>query len=61
MFCSKPEVVNENYYVTDADIKIVNPDGGILDVSAIELPSDGDLEQLQGQTGRALSYSQNNG
>ena len=61
VFCSKPEVVNENYYVTDADIKIVNPDGGILDVSAIELPSDGDLEQLQGQTGRVLSYSQNNG
>jgi predicted P-loop ATPase len=61
VFCSKPEVVNENYYVTDADIKIVNPDCGTLDVSAIELPSDGDLEKLQGQTGRSLSFSQNNG
>ena len=47
--------------MADADIKIVNPDGGVLDVSSIELPSDCNLEQLQEKTGRLLSYSQNNG
>jgi hypothetical protein len=61
VFCSKPHVASENYYVADADIKIVNPDGGVLDVSSLELPSDHDLKQLQNRTGRVLSYSKENG
>ena len=61
VFCSKPQVAIENYYVADADIKIVNPDGGLLNVSSIELPSDHDLKQLQNRTGRVLSYSKENG
>ena len=61
VFCSKPEVANENYYVADAHVKIVNPNGGVLDVSGTQLPSDGDLEKLQRQTGRSLSYSRTNG
>ena len=61
VFCSKPVVSVQGFFVADADIKIVNPDGGVLDVSSIELPSDCNLEQLQEKTGRILSYSQNNG
>jgi len=61
VFCSKPTVWGEGYAVVCADVKIVNSDGGILDVSSIELPSDSDLKQLQKKTGRLLSYSQNNG
>ena len=61
VFCSKPTVSAEGYAVVCADVTIVNPDGGILDVSSIELPSGNDLKQLQKETGRLLSYSQNNG
>lgn len=61
VFCSKPTVSAEGYAVVCADVKIVNSDGGILDVSSIELPSGSDLKQLQKETGRLLSYSQNNG
>jgi len=60
VFCSKPSVSAEGFVVVDAEIKIVNPDGGVLDVSSIELPSGDDLEQLQVKTGRVLSYSKNN-
>jgi hypothetical protein len=61
VFCSKPVVFAEGYSVADADIKIVNPDGGVLDVSSIDLPSGDDLDQLRDETGRVLSYSQNKG
>lgn len=61
VFCSKPSVLAKGFFVADAEIKIVNPDGGVLDVSSIELPSEEDLEQLQVKTGRVLSYSKNNG
>ena len=61
VFCSKPTVSAEGYAVVCADVEIVNSDSGILDVSSIELPSGNDLKQLQTETGRLLSYSQNNG
>ena len=61
VFCSKPVVLAEGYSDAGADIKIVNPDGGVLNVSSIELPSGRDLIQLQGKTGRVLAYSQNKG
>lgn len=61
VFCSKPTVSAAGYAVVGADVKIINSAGGILDVSSIELPSGSDLQQLQQETGRLLSYSQNNG
>lgn len=61
VFCSKPVVLAEGYSDAGADIKIVNPDGGVLNVSSIELSSGRDLIQLQGKTGRVLAYSQNKG
>ena len=61
VFCSKPTVSAEGYAVVCAKVEIVNSDGGILDVSSIELPSGSDLKQLQKETGRLLSYSHNNG
>ena len=61
VFCSKPTVSAEGYAVVCANVEIVNSDGGILDVSSIELPSGSDLKQLQKETGRLLSYSCNNG
>lgn len=59
VFCSKPEVLIEGYYVADAGVKIVNPDGGPLDVSCIELPSDEKLDELRAKTGHSLSYTKN--
>lgn len=56
-FCSKPEVVAEGYCVEDAGVQIINPDGGLLDVSDIELPSKSDLELYRKKTGKNVSYS----
>lgn len=56
-FCSKPEVVAEGYCVEDAGVQIINPDGGVLDVSDIELPSKNDLELYRKKTGKNVSYS----
>lgn len=57
VFCSRPDVAVEGYYVADAGVKIVNPDGGPLDVSCIELPSEEKLDELRAKTGHSLSYS----
>jgi predicted P-loop ATPase len=57
VFCSKPEVRSEGYYVADAGVSIVNPDGGLLDVSRIALPKKTTLEKLHQKTGQNLSYS----
>lgn len=57
VFCSQPDLRADGYYLTDADVKIVNPDGGKLDVSKITLPSEADLGELTKATGQKLSYS----
>ena len=57
VFCSQPFVSAEGYYVTDAGVTIVNPGGGVLDVSSIELPSNCDLSALREKTGQKLNFS----
>lgn len=57
VFCSKPDLRADGYYLADADVKIVNPDGGKLDVSKITLPSEDDLGELTKATEQKLSYS----
>lgn len=57
VFCSRPEVLAEGYYVTDAGVKIVNPQGGPLDVSSLEIPSKAVLKRLSDKTGQDLSYA----
>lgn len=57
VFCSKPDLRAAGYYLADPDVKIVNPDGGKLDVSNITFPSTADLHQLREATGQKLSYS----
>ena len=57
VFCSKPDLRADGYYLADADVKIVNPEGGKLDVSDIKLPSQADLSKLREATGQELSYS----
>lgn len=57
VFCSKPEVLINGYYVADAGVKIVNPEGGPLDLSEIELPKDPLLKKLREKTGQNLSFS----
>ena len=61
VFCSKPEVLVEGYHVADAGVSIVNPDGGPLDVSGIELPTKTTLKKLHQKTGQNLSYSREGG
>lgn len=61
VFCSKPHVDAKGYYVSDAGIQIVNPGGGLLDVSKISEPSGVALNQLRIKTGQNLSYSRNGG
>lgn len=57
VFCSKPDLRADGYCLADADVKIVNPEGGKLDVSDIKLPSQADLSKLREATGQELSYS----
>jgi hypothetical protein len=57
VFCSKPDLRADGYYLADADVKIVNPDGDKLDVSDINIPSKADLRELTEATGQKLSYS----
>ena len=57
VFCSKPDLRADGYYLADADVKIVNPEGGKLDVSDIKLSSQADLSKLREATGQELSYS----
>ena len=61
VFCSKPEVLMDGYHVAEAGVKIVNPDGGMLDVSGIDLPSQADLAALREKTGQQLAYSRGQG
>lgn len=57
VFCSRPEVKIDGYYVADAGVKIVNPGGRTLDVSRIVLPSEEKLDELRVKTGHSLSYT----
>ena len=57
VFCSKPTVAAEGYHVVDAGIALVNPEGGTLDVSSIELLSAEKLDEFQTKTGQRLSYT----
>ncbi len=61
VFCSQPEVKIDGYHVADAGVKIVNPDGGPLDVSCIALPETTELKALREKTGHDLSYSRDGG
>lgn len=60
-FVAKPTVEAEGYFVADADVTIVNPRGGVLDVSGIGLPGKADLADLQEKTGQVLSFSGGSG
>jgi predicted P-loop ATPase len=60
-FCAKPTVEAEGYFVADADVKIVNPQGGVLDVSGIALPGEAELAELRVKTGQSLSFSHGGG
>lgn len=55
-FCAEPTVEAEGFHVVDANVQIVNPDGGVLDISDIALPSGDDLVALQKQTGTSLHF-----
>ena len=57
VFCSKPDLRADGYYLAEADVKIVNSEGDKLDVSDIKLPSQADLSKLREATGQELSYS----
>ncbi len=57
VFCSKPDLRADGYCLADSDVKIVNPDGGKLDVSDIKVPSEAHLDKLREATGQKLSYS----
>ena len=57
VFCSRPDVRAEGYFVADADVKIVKLDGGTLNVSNIAIPSASNLSSLREKTGQDLSYS----
>lgn len=57
VFCSQPVVSADGLDVVDADVTVVNPGGGVLDVSAIELPSNGELSALLKRTGHRLNFS----
>lgn len=57
VFCSKPEVMIDGHYVANAGIQIINPGGGALDVSDIELPPEEKLNELRSRTGKSLSYT----
>ena len=56
-FCSKPEVLVDGYKVADANVQIVNPDRGVLDVSGIVLPPKFALNDLREKTGQDFAYS----
>lgn len=58
VFLSRPNVDDANgYEVADAGVILVNPDGGVLDVSAISLPGSAELDRLRDISGRNLTYS----
>lgn len=54
VFCAKPEVLAEGYRVSHADIEVINEGGGVLDLSAIEVPQQRDLELLKQKTGDSI-------
>lgn len=58
VFLSKPNVDDaEGYEIADAGVTLVNPGGGVLDVSAISLPNSAELDRLRDVSGRNLAYS----
>lgn len=58
VFVSAPEIDAQltNYELIDAGIEIVNPDGGVFDISKIKLPSQSDLNKLREKTGQDIHY-----
>lgn len=58
VFCSNPDVsAAPGYLVDDANITIRNAGGGVLDVSAIELPGAPALARHRRTTGEALRFT----
>jgi hypothetical protein len=45
------------YGVSEAGVSIINPTGGVLDVSGIEVPCRADLDELRDRTGEVLNYT----
>lgn len=60
-FCSKPqlsqELINKGYQVTDANVQIINEEGGTLDISWVTLPGKDALNLYRRKTGIQLSLS----
>lgn len=57
VFCSRPEVLIDGYCVVDAGVRVVNAEGGHLDVSGITLPRDAARTALRKKTGQDLYFS----
>ncbi|WP_445809434.1 primase-helicase family protein [Yoonia sp.] len=57
VFCSEPDVQIDDYYVADAGVAIVNPDGGVLDMSSFTVPTEIALQMLRKKTGQNLSFA----
>lgn len=58
VFVSAPEVDPQltDYRLIDAGIKVINPNGGLFDISTIELPSEAILRRLREKTGQDIHY-----
>ncbi|MBW6396388.1 hypothetical protein KPL78_00950 [Roseomonas sp. HJA6] len=54
VFCARPEACGEGMSVTDADVRIVNRGGGVLDISGIKLPDAQALDKYRKRTGARL-------
>ena len=64
VFCSQPDIDQASmpdYHVSDADITIVNPGAGLLDISGIQLPGSDARHRYKEVSGRTLSFSRANG
>lgn len=61
IFCSKPSISEAmeaaGYKVVDANVEIVNPGGGPLDVSGIQMPDADMLAEYHRITGERITYS----
>lgn len=65
VFCAQPEIseamATAGYRVTDADVRIVNPGGGPLDISGIEMPTAEDLAAYAEVTGERITFDGTSG
>ena len=62
VFCAKPDVSKAPGYVcADANITLVNEGAGVLDLSAVKLPSAKALAAVKAKTGIEYSFSESRG